>query len=162
MSVKRPHVKPREIESQQFDPGYVMVAKKFLKQWAREMNRGQGVPNILAMIDHIATGERSVWPVAPGPMFSPMAEAADLALRNVRALDVNLAQSLVAAALGYSLQEIADATDVSTSQAHRDMRPSYGAFAMACMWQTNVREWAKAPPRPRAMHDGDLYAVDTM
>lgn len=160
--MKRPQIRPKEIDRQRLDPSYVVLAKKFLNQWAREINRGQGVPNILAMLDHIASGERSVWPTAPGPMFSPMAEAADLALRNVRALDVNLAQTLIAAALGYSLQEMADAKGGSKSQAHRDMGPSYGAFAMACMWQTNVREWAKGPPRPRTMQDGDLYAVETL
>jgi hypothetical protein len=140
------NLQPKNIEP---EPEYLATSKKYLHKWAIEVNAGTGQPNVITMLGLIVGGMRNIpWFSGPGPMFTPTAAYADLALREVRELDPKLAALLVALAFDYSYQEIGNATGTNKVNIQRELGPAWGAFAMAIKAHLQIRDIiAGRPPR---------------
>lgn len=141
---------PKESESP-----HKILARRMLEQWAKEMNRGEGAPNILAVFERLGDGD-PVFHISPGPIFSPMAQRTEAILRDVRLFEPRMANLLIAIALEIPHQQLANSANVSKWSMQSDMREALGAFQMGVYYHSKkVRE--HEPKKPRKMIRGDIY-----
>lgn len=139
---------PKEAYS---DSPHRILARRMLDQWAKEVNEGGGAPNILAVFERLGDGD-PVFHISPGPIFTPMSQRTERILRDIRNHDPRTAALLMATALEYSHQQIANAEGSNKSRVQDDLREAYGAFSMSFHYITRVLKMTpeKNPRKIRA------------
>lgn len=120
---------------------YRAQAEIMLERWAIEINEGFGPPNILATVGNIKeSGAVRADPTA-GAMFSPLAEKADLVLRDIRDVDKSIWEVLISHALGVSLRQIEQSLGLKKGKAQLQLEEGMGVFQGIIYARSRMRKW---------------------
>lgn len=113
--------------------------EKMLKRWGKEVAEGSGKPNILAMMDHIP-GDGDGFYQSAGPSFSPLAEIADKLLADVRRMDKQVTEYLLAFALNLSLSDMERAFDGSRSSQNVRLERALATWAILVYFRAKLHK----------------------
>ena len=117
---------------------YRKQAEEMLSRWAIEVAEGQSKPNILAA-DYLGGGGK-IYPSGPA-MFSPLAERADIILRDIRECDQSMCDILIAKALGLTVADIERSFKLKRHHAQMALQEAMGAFEMSIYQRTKLGVW---------------------